>query len=190
MAVLLSTHKKVSRRVLHQTPSTTAIDLTTGYQLHLVASEPRPDEAILNMSPWGCHQLFEQTFEFCFFESLKLWWCNLSSGVDSLRQHGCQEVSVCLKIGSYPANSSRHQLWRCKILIQAWDDTLSLKISYGKWPHLTTRSSLNSFSQWKLVFQVPVRLQIATAQGLLEFHPWKDSWHILVPWQVLDLQNL
>lgn len=74
--------------------------------------------------------------------------------------------------------------------MQAWDDTLSLEISYGKWPHLTTGSSLNSCSQWKLVFQVPVRLQIATAQGLLEFHPWKDSWHILVTWQVLDLQNL
>ena len=55
-----------------------------------------------------------------------------------------------------------------------------------KWPHLTTCSSPNSFFQWKLVFQVPVRLQIATAQGLLQFHPWKDSWHkggtfLLVP---------
>lgn len=74
--------------------------------------------------------------------------------------------------------------------MQAWDYMLSWEISYGKWPHLATGSSLNSFYPWKLVFQVPVRLQIATAQGLLEFHPWKDSWHILVPWQVLDLQKL
>ncbi len=53
-------------------------------------------------------KLFQHTFQ-SFFENISETMVvkSVFLGVDSWRQNGCQEVSVCLKFGSYPINSMK-----------------------------------------------------------------------------------